>query len=60
MPVHAGMTTVVAAATAEVRELRHHAGLQPDRVAVALKFWAGVLQEHAADFLQGDLSILDE
>jgi hypothetical protein len=40
--------------------VRSHGGLEPDRVALALEFWALVVREHAADFLRGDLSILDE
>jgi len=36
-----------------------YAGLEPDRVAAALEFWAGVVREHAVGFLRGDLSLLD-
>lgn len=37
-----------------------HVGLEPDRVASALRFWADVVREDAADFLHGDLSLLEQ
>jgi hypothetical protein len=37
----------------------NYSGLEPDRVAAALAFWAEVLQERAPSLLRGDTSILD-
>ena len=40
--------------------IESYAGLEPDRVASALNFWADVVRDCAADFLRGDLSVLDQ
>jgi hypothetical protein len=39
--------------------IRSHSGLEPDRVAAALSFWARMLRGHAPNLLRGDTSILD-
>jgi hypothetical protein len=40
--------------------IERYQGLEPDRVAAALEFWAQVLRDHATDYLWGDPSILDK
>ena len=43
-----------------LKVLQQYRGLEPAQVVAALAFWASVIQAHAADFLRGDLSILDD
>jgi hypothetical protein len=43
-----------------LRIIQRYGGLEPERVAAALRFWADVVLDCATDYLHGDLSVLDQ